>query len=158
MSNTAKKQDNSNGGLQGDALRESGDLKVISLENLTSRCRIEKGTRYVGDGRPDHQKEPQTLSVSSIRAGGVVLDVPKAFCSGGHKLNAVFNFFDGVREFEFKVTCLVEEAQHENGFPDRVELQFQVFDATAWELVLSFYGDRQSKVTDLFAKLRGWKE
>jgi hypothetical protein len=131
------------------------ELKIQSVTNLTTKTRIEQGKWIFGDGRTDPSKKDLHLSVQAIRNDGVICELPKNFCAGGHKIRLVFQFTSPNKNFEFSVDGKITVVDHHRELPDRAEFQFDVFDASAWSLVLNAANENQARVLDLFKRIKG---
>jgi hypothetical protein len=130
-------------------------INVLLLANRTTEVELRDGKRIFGgkeDKSPHARTKPLFLEITET---GFKLCIPPRTCSQGHRLELELELVSPPKVMRFRAQGVVRGAEVHPNDHDCIEIELTQFDDTVWQLIQGAFRGQQSRVTELFERLRG---
>lgn len=126
-------------------------LKTSDFQSLELKVKISNMT-----GQTPLRDQDQ-IKVIQFLEKGMILQVPKKSCSGGHHLAIEIEMTGNpTKAVEFKATAKVEKVENSGSDKmDEITIKFLQFGEVAWNQIRNGLEDRQKEINQFFQAARG---
>jgi hypothetical protein len=129
----------------------------IGLTNPSSRTQIRERVRTTPDGKSNGPSDRWEVCLVEMGDTELVLDLPRDFCGQGEQLVIEISTEGLPQDHHVRLVGQVLRQRFEaaKGFTDSVSVELKQFDPVAWRKLREALSERQSKLKDLFSRMRG---